>query len=659
MSSKARIDFEARDNATQVFNRVQQSMGELDKRAGALSSGFAGITRAFGVTSLAGAGLATALAASIRNTAEFNDAMGKAAQRAGVTSEAMSELAYAAKLSDVSTEELSRGLRRLGDEAQKNSEAFQALGISARDSAGNLRTSDQLFALVAERFAAMPDGIEKTNMAIRLFGDRLGPQLIPLLNSGAQGLKDMGDEARRFGQVVTDDAAKAAAEFNDNLTRLQTSLSGIIRDISGPLIQALAKATTEFLNASRAGDSFWGSMERALRGGIVGQRSSIERAAQDIERLAAVKERADLALSRNPTDLRAQYNAEMAAAELQAALKNYLALAEELQRPILTPQQPTGGGGTGGTGGGGNGRNAPARISEAQRYLQSLQRQLEAMDDLTARETLLRDISMGRLGQVNAAQREQLLAIADTIDLRRQEEDMDRERLAIREMVRQAVIDEAAAVDAANASWEALLQSLVADTTLEKTRRLNEQIQVLDEALKIGRISAEQYAEAMEKLVGVVPELEKTNNLVDQLGLTFTSSFEEAITQGKALGDVLKGLEQDIIRIITRKLMTEPLGNFITGAIGNILPAGLRSFDGGGFTGAGARTGGLDGRGGYLAMLHPNETVLDHTKGQRLGGNVQNINITVPMPSNGRRETAMQFGRDVARQLQMASMRNG
>ena len=44
------------------------------------------------------------------------------------------------------------------------------------------------------------------------------------------------------------------------------------------------------------------------------------------------------------------------------------------------------------------------------------------------------------------------------------------------------------------------------------------------------------------------------------------------------------------------------------------------SAEGGGFTGMGARAGGLDGKGGFLAMLHPRESVLDHTKGQGMGG---------------------------------------
>ena len=50
-------------------------------------------------------------------------------------------------------------------------------------------------------------------------------------------------------------------------------------------------------------------------------------------------------------------------------------------------------------------------------------------------------------------------------------------------------------------------------------------------------------------------------------------------------------------------------------------------YEGGGFTGMGARAGGIDGRGGFPAILHPNETVIDHTKGQGIGATV-NFNIS-------------------------------
>jgi hypothetical protein len=54
-----------------------------------------------------------------------------------------------------------------------------------------------------------------------------------------------------------------------------------------------------------------------------------------------------------------------------------------------------------------------------------------------------------------------------------------------------------------------------------------------------------------------------------------------------------------------------------------------QSFEGGGFTGRGARSGGMDGKGGFMAMLHPNESVIDHTKGQGQGVTIiNNIDAT-------------------------------
>lgn len=58
------------------------------------------------------------------------------------------------------------------------------------------------------------------------------------------------------------------------------------------------------------------------------------------------------------------------------------------------------------------------------------------------------------------------------------------------------------------------------------------------------------------------------------------------------------------------------------GGFGGLL-GGLLSFDGGGYTGSGSRSGGIDGKGGFPALLHPNETVTDHSKGQKSGGGVE------------------------------------
>jgi hypothetical protein len=189
---------------------------------------------------------------------------------------------------------------------------------------------------------------------------------------------------------------------------------------------------------------------------------------------------------------------------------------------------------------------------------------------------------------------------------------------------RQAAIDQG--VD--NGPRADRLKNLLSATDEERFSRIREDVALLAEEFEAGRIQggSEQYIQAIQALVcDTGKEIEKTKSLVDDLGLNFASAFEDAIVGGKGLRDVLAGIGQDILRISVRKAITEPLGGFLSGALG-----GLFSFDGGGYTGSGARSGGLDGKGGFLSLLHPKETVIDHTKaGAGAGSVVVNINQQV------------------------------
>ena len=82
----------------------------------------------------------------------------------------------------------------------------------------------------------------------------------------------------------------------------------------------------------------------------------------------------------------------------------------------------------------------------------------------------------------------------------------------------------------------------------------------------------------------------------------------------------------------------------------------VASFEGGGFTGYGVRAGGVDGKGGMPAIIHPNETIIDHTLGQdqeRGGGSTINFNIQATDASgfdqllNSRRGDIMSMIEDV------------
>jgi hypothetical protein len=118
--------------------------------------------------------------------------------------------------------------------------------------------------------------------------------------------------------------------------------------------------------------------------------------------------------------------------------------------------------------------------------------------------------------------------------------------------------------------------------------------------------------------------------------------------------NMAKSVVDDLIRMAVQYYITERIFGAIVGAFGTPAPKGLNGqpagprtgpqvpdFNGGGFTGYGARAGGVDGKGGFPAILHPNESVLDHTRGQGSGVTiVQNINVTTGVQQTVRAEIA-------------------
>lgn len=99
----------------------------------------------------------------------------------------------------------------------------------------------------------------------------------------------------------------------------------------------------------------------------------------------------------------------------------------------------------------------------------------------------------------------------------------------------------------------------------------------------------------------------------DALGGVFDAIIEGSGGARKAIADLLMEMAKVRFRSGMFGLLNSAGGGGIFGAIGKLL---IPSHEGGGNTGNGPRSGGLDGKGGFLAMLHPRETVIDHTRGQ-------------------------------------------
>ena len=146
---------------------------------------------------------------------------------------------------------------------------------------------------------------------------------------------------------------------------------------------------------------------------------------------------------------------------------------------------------------------------------------------------------------------------------------------------------------------------------------------------------------------------EIANKAIDGLGKAFT----DAITGAKKFSDAIRSMAKSVIDSLIQMLIQKYLvdaafsgitsffnQNSSTGGTGSALSQAQKagfgvSGDGGGYTGMGARAGGIDGKGGFPAILHPNESIIDHSKGQSMGVTVQQtINISTGVQSTVRSE---------------------
>lgn len=178
-------------------------------------------------------GISAGVVALTKNAIDNADAMSKQAQAVGMAIDKLSAYSYAAEMGGVQQEQFVASLgkfnRVIAEAYQgvgKGVDAFDALGISITDNNGKLKNNSDLFAEVADRFKSMPDGIEKSALAMDLFG-RSGTALIPTLNGGKESLAEMTAEAERLGLVISEDTGKKAELFNDNLEKMQKAFEGL------------------------------------------------------------------------------------------------------------------------------------------------------------------------------------------------------------------------------------------------------------------------------------------------------------------------------------------------------------------------------------------------------------------------------------------------
>lgn len=244
----------------------KKSFAIADKLMGSVKTALAGFLAYKTVTFFEG---------MIADTAELGSKFVDLSQQVGVPIEPLQQLGYAAQLSGSSLDGMAVGLKKLslniygatkGGEAQI--ETFRALGVAYKDAAGHARPTEDVLSDLADHFKSMPDGTEKTALAMKALG-KSGAELIPLLNEGGDGIAKLRQEFVDLGGQIDEETAKSLEEFGDQTDKVKTALIGVRNDAVKAILPELKKMATTLIAWIKANRTLIKQKLAAVMHGIV------------------------------------------------------------------------------------------------------------------------------------------------------------------------------------------------------------------------------------------------------------------------------------------------------------------------------------------------------------------------------------------------------
>ncbi len=238
------------------LKRIQGAADQFSSRVtDGLKNGLGGLAAFF---------TAGAIVNQVKSVVDELDRIGDAAAAIGLTTQAMAELGFAANQSGTDAQTLEGAMGKLNLKISEgvggNKEAvklFAALGVQLKDTDGQVRSTDSVLAELADTFKALPEGPQKSALAVELFG-KSGAGLLQFLSQGSEGIQGLREEFVALSGGSIEDAAELAGAFNDQLDKLSVMSQAATMRFGSELLPTLV-AVGEMFTAT--GDNALGMGE--------------------------------------------------------------------------------------------------------------------------------------------------------------------------------------------------------------------------------------------------------------------------------------------------------------------------------------------------------------------------------------------------------------
>lgn len=210
----------------------EEGLEDANEKAGSLGNALSTAMKV-GVGAIGAAGTAAAafgkqLVSDVGNLASYGDNIDKMSQKLGMSAEAYQEWDAIMQHSGASIESMGASMKTMSAAAESGSDAFEKLGISQKEIQS--LSKEDLFSRVISGLQGMEEGTERTYIASQLLG-RGATELGALLNTSAEDTEAMRQRVHELGGVMSDEAVKSSAAYQDSLQDMQTAMNGLKNNI--------------------------------------------------------------------------------------------------------------------------------------------------------------------------------------------------------------------------------------------------------------------------------------------------------------------------------------------------------------------------------------------------------------------------------------------
>lgn len=182
-----------------------------------------------------GAALA-AIGKGIADTAAYGDEIDKMSQKMGISAQAYQEWDFILQHSGSSIESLKGSMKTLATAVESGNEAFEEIGLTQQELQS--MSQEEIFAATIKGLQGLENETERMYVASKLLG-KGATELGPLLNTSAEDIEAMREQVHELGGVMSDQAVKDAAAYQDSLQNLQTAFTGLQRGLLAELMPAI------------------------------------------------------------------------------------------------------------------------------------------------------------------------------------------------------------------------------------------------------------------------------------------------------------------------------------------------------------------------------------------------------------------------------------